>query len=44
MKIIKVNSCGKNAQDAIKESMNSEEAIAILSTLDACGCTGNGFC
>lgn len=44
MKILKVNNSQLNAYKSIETSMENKIEISICNTLDACSCTGNGFC
>lgn len=44
MKVIKVNVSQLNAYDSIKNSMSNKKELSICNSLDACSCTGNGFC
>jgi len=44
MKVIKINVSNVNAYSSIKNSMEEKEEISICNNLDACGCTGNGYC
>ena len=44
MKLLKVNNSTINAFESIKKSMNNITEISLCNSLDACSCTGNGFC
>ncbi|MDO5568629.1 MAG: hypothetical protein Q4G04_00750 [bacterium] len=44
MKILKLNKMKPNAYTSIRKSMDEEKEISVLNNLDACACTGNGFC
>lgn len=44
VKILKLNKMKPNAYTSIRKSMDEEKEISVLNNLDACACTGNGFC
>lgn len=44
MKIIKVNKAENTIINSINNSMDNKIEIIVANNLDACSCTGNGFC